>query len=141
MDEKAGKCPVMHGVGRQATFGARSNRDWWPDQLNLNVLHQHSAAANPMGAGFDYAAAFKSLDLPALKKDLVALMTDSQSWWPADYGHYGPLFVRNCPKLTGSDGEDIPVKPGMALCRCGHSKNKPFCDGSHVEAGWRDNEA
>ena len=94
MDEKAGKCPVMHGVGRQATFGARSNRDWWPDQLNLNVLHQHSAAANPMGAGFDYAAAFKSLDLPALKKDLVALMTDSQSWWPADYGHYGPLFVR-----------------------------------------------
>ncbi|MFZ1728271.1 MAG: catalase/peroxidase HPI [Albidovulum sp.] len=94
MDEIAVKCPVMHGASKQTTFGARSNRDWWPNQLNLNVLHQHSPASNPMGAAFDYAAAFKSLDLKALKKDLVALMTDSQSWWPADYGHYGPLFVR-----------------------------------------------
>ncbi len=90
--EKPGKCPVMHGVN--ATGAHRSNRDWWPNQLNLRILHQHSAASNPMGAAFNYAEAFKSLDLAALKKDLYALMTDSQDWWPADYGHYGPLFIR-----------------------------------------------
>jgi catalase-peroxidase len=74
--------------------GGTGNRDWWPNQLNLKVLHQHSALSNPLGEDFDYAAEFKSLDLPALKKDLYALMTDSQDWWPADYGHYGPLFIR-----------------------------------------------
>ncbi len=84
-----GKCPVMH-----VTSGARSNRDWWPNQLNLRVLHQHGPASNPMGEAFDYAEAFKSLDLEALKADLYALMTDSQDWWPADYGHYGPFFIR-----------------------------------------------
>jgi catalase-peroxidase len=72
----------------------RSNRDWWPDQLDLSVLHQHPERANPLGADFDYAAAFATLDVDALKQDLVALMTDSQEWWPADYGHYGPLFIR-----------------------------------------------
>jgi catalase-peroxidase len=90
----AGKCPVMHGAPKHATMGGRSNRDWWPNQLNLRILHQHSAASNPMGAGFDYAAEFKKLDLAALKQDLFALMTNSQPWWPADYGHYGPLFIR-----------------------------------------------
>jgi len=74
--------------------GGTSNRDWWPNQLNLNILHQHSSLSNPMGKEFNYAEAFKKLDLEAVKKDLYALMTDSQDWWPADYGHYGPLFIR-----------------------------------------------
>ncbi len=87
--ENAGKCPVMHGASKVSM-----NRDWWPNQLNLAVLHQHSALSNPMGEAFDYAKAFKSLDLNALIKDLQALMTDSQDWWPADFGHYGPLFIR-----------------------------------------------
>ena len=90
----AGKCPVMHSAPNNATLGAKANRDWWPNQLNLKILHQNSDLSNPMGKAFDYAEAFKSLDLAALKKDMVALMTDSQEWWPADYGHYGPLFIR-----------------------------------------------
>jgi catalase-peroxidase len=85
-DKSAGKCPVMHSSFR--------NRDWWPDQLDLQVLHHNSALSNPMGEAFDYAKEFKSLDLNALIKDLRALMTDSQSWWPADFGHYGGLFIR-----------------------------------------------
>jgi len=88
----AGKCPVMHGAGK--VKGSTANQRWWPNQLNLKVLHQNSSASNPMGADFDYASAFKSLDLDALIKDLHALMTDSQDWWPADYGHYGPFFIR-----------------------------------------------
>ena len=92
--DTAGKCPVAHGAVRHATLGARSNRDWWPNQLNLKILHQHSAAGNPMGQGFDYATAFAGLDLAAVKADLYALMTDSQPWWPADWGHYGPFFIR-----------------------------------------------
>jgi catalase-peroxidase len=88
------KCPVT-GKTRPATAGqGTSNRDWWPNQLNLQVLHQHSAKSNPMGSGFNYAAEFKKLDLQAVKKDLHALMTNSQAWWPADFGHYGPLFIR-----------------------------------------------
>ena len=90
----SGKCPVMHGVTKHTTFGVRSNRDWWPNQLNLKILHQNSALSDPMGPGFDYAEEFKKLDLAALKKDIYALMTDSQDWWPADYGHYGPFFIR-----------------------------------------------
>ncbi|WP_037314898.1 catalase/peroxidase HPI [Ruegeria halocynthiae] len=85
---KTGGCPVMHGAG------SRSNRDWWPNQLNLSILHQNTPASNPMGAEFNYAEEFKKLDLKALKEDLYALMTDSQDWWPADYGHYGGLFIR-----------------------------------------------
>jgi catalase-peroxidase len=86
------KCPV---TGRSNTaMGTRSNRDWWPNQLNLKVLHQNSALSNPMDQGFNYAEEFKSLDLEAVRQDLYALMTDSQEWWPADYGHYGPLFIR-----------------------------------------------
>ncbi|HYQ39761.1 MAG TPA: peroxidase family protein, partial [Pseudomonas sp.] len=89
------KCPFSGGAGKQPTAaGARGNADWWPNQLNLKILHQHSPQANPLGGDFDYAAEFNSLDLDAVIKDLHALMTDSQDWWPADYGHYGPLFIR-----------------------------------------------
>ena len=85
----AGKCPVM-----QTSVGGRSNRDRWPNQLNLKMLHQNSALSDPLDASFNYAEEFKKLDLEALKKDLRALMTDSQDWWPADYGHYGGFFVQ-----------------------------------------------
>ena len=88
--EKARK---SQGMGSTAG-GSMSNRDWWPRQLNLRILHQHSSKSNPMGRNFDYAKEFKKLDLAAVKKDLYALMTDSQDWWPADYGHYGGLFIR-----------------------------------------------
>ncbi|WP_281826369.1 catalase/peroxidase HPI [Jannaschia rubra] len=93
-DSSGGKCPVIHGVTLHATNRARGNRDWWPNQLNLKILHQNAPASNPMDADFDYAEAFRTLDLTAVKADLTALMTDSQDWWPADYGHYGPFFVR-----------------------------------------------
>ena len=83
------KCPMGH-----TTFGSQSNRDWWPNQLNLRILHQNPPALDPYGNAFDYAEAFRSLDLEEVKKDLTALMTDSQDWWPADYGHYGGLFIR-----------------------------------------------
>ncbi len=95
----SGKCPFHHGTvsapnaNKPAAHGT-SNRIWWPNQLSLNVLHQHPQTSNPMGAEFDYAEEFKKLDLAALKQDLYALMTDSQDWWPADFGHYGGLFVR-----------------------------------------------
>ena len=88
------QCPFHAAAGARATHGAQSNADWWPNQLNLAILHQHTPASNPMDPGFDYAEAFKTLDFPALKQDLVALMTDSQDWWPADWGHYGGLFIR-----------------------------------------------
>ncbi|WP_187972012.1 catalase/peroxidase HPI [Aquibium microcysteis] len=86
-----GKCPVAHGT---TNMSMRTNRDWWPNQLNVRMLHQNSPLSDPMGKGFDYAEEFKKLDLAALKQDLTALMTDSQDWWPADYGHYGGLFIR-----------------------------------------------
>jgi len=89
------KCPFHNGSMKPAVGGGGTrNRDWWPGQLKLNILRQHSAKSNPMGEDFNYAEAFKSLDLEAVKKDLHALMTDSQDWWPADFGHYGPLFIR-----------------------------------------------
>ena len=88
------KCPVMHGGIKHTTFGVRSNRDWWPKQLNLKILHQNSALSNPMGSAFNYAEAFKTVDLEELRQDLFALMTESKEWWPADYGHYGPFFIR-----------------------------------------------
>jgi catalase-peroxidase len=91
---RSGGCPVMHGVPSNATGAGTSNRDWWPNQLNLKMLHQHSSKSNPMGKDFTYAEEFKTLDFAALKKDLLALMTKSQDWWPADFGHYGPLFIR-----------------------------------------------
>ncbi|MCI5081491.1 MAG: catalase/peroxidase HPI [Saprospiraceae bacterium] len=89
-----GKCPFLEPAQRHTAAGAYSNADWWPNQLNLKILHQHSAESNPMGEDFDYSEAFKSLDLDAVKQDLYDLMTDSQDWWPADYGHYGPFFIR-----------------------------------------------
>ena len=88
-----GKCPVHHGH-MSTTSSGTSNRDWWPNQLNLSILHQNSPASSPMGGAFDYATEFGKLDLEELKKELFRLMTDSQDWWPADYGHYGPLFIR-----------------------------------------------
>ena len=92
---KESKCPVMHhGLSSSSAGKGTSNRDWWPNQLNLKILHQHAHNSNPMDATFDYAEEFKKLDLQALKQDLYHLMTDSQDWWPADYGHYGGLFIR-----------------------------------------------
>lgn len=95
--ENPSKCPVMGapaGPGRHTAASAMSNRDWWPDQLNLSILHQNSPKGNPMGEGFNYVEEFKKLDYSALKRDLQELMTHSQDWWPADYGNYGPLFIR-----------------------------------------------
>src|SRR5690606_15674189 len=90
------KCPFHNGTLKATGSAGRGtqNKDWWPNQLPLHILKQHSEKSNPMGPDFDYAEAFKSLDLEALKQDLKQLMTDSQDWWPADFGHYGPLFIR-----------------------------------------------
>jgi catalase-peroxidase len=96
-DKSAGKCPLNHVAG-----AGRTNRDWWPNQLRLELLHQHSSKSDPMGGGFDYAKEFNSLDYKALKKDLVRLMTDSQDWWPADFGHYGPQFIRMAWHAAGT---------------------------------------
>ncbi|GAB3887662.1 catalase/peroxidase HPI [Spirosoma agri] len=89
-----GKCPFMNGEVNKSAGGGTTNRDWWPNQLKLNILRQHSSLSDPMGESFNYADEFKSLDLAAVKKDIVDLMTTSQDWWPADYGHYGPFFIR-----------------------------------------------
>ena len=94
LNHEAGTCPFTSGVLKQAAGGGMRNRDWWPNQLKLNILRQHSCLSDPMDKSFNYAEEFKSLDLDAVKKDIFFLMTDSQDWWPADYGHYGPLFVR-----------------------------------------------
>src|SRR6201991_4932751 len=94
-DKNAGKCPVMHGK-------APRNRDWWPEHLDVGVLHATHPDADPMGKAFNYAKEFESLDLDAVIKDLTALMTDSQEWWPADYGHYGPFFIRMAWHAAGT---------------------------------------
>ena len=96
------KCPFPHGVSQHAVASAPRNADWWPNQLNLDILHQQSSKSDPMGEGFDYTEAFKQLDLDAVVADLRALMTDSQAWWPADYGHYGPLFIRMAWHAAGT---------------------------------------
>jgi catalase-peroxidase len=101
-NQSMGKCPVMHGKPTAARFSTRANNDWWPNQLNLRILSQQSAKSNPMDAGFSYAEAFKKLDLQALKNDIFGLMTVSQPWWPADYGHYGPFFVRMAWHAAGT---------------------------------------
>src|SRR4051794_20394957 len=88
------QCPVTGTRATLSAAGSRSNRDWWPEQLNLRPLRQHASLSDPMDPAFDYAKEFESLDLAAIKQDLLALMTDSQDWWPADFGHYGPLFIR-----------------------------------------------
>ena len=92
--ENEGKCPVMHGAMTSNSSSGTSNKDWWPEQLNLNILHQHDRKSDPMDEGFDYRKEFEDINYDALKKDLNDLMTDSQEWWPADYGHYGPFFIR-----------------------------------------------
>ena len=92
--ENEDKCPVMHGSLTSNSASGTSNQDWWPNQLNLNILHQHDQKSDPLAEGFDYREEFKKLDYQSLKKDLNDLMTDSQDWWPADYGHYGPFFIR-----------------------------------------------
>jgi catalase-peroxidase len=97
-----GKCPVMHGSRTKAEDRGTANKDWWPEQLNLKILHQNTSSSNPMDAEFNYAEAFTSLDLSALKQDLADLMTDSQEWWPADYGHYGPFFIRMAWHSSGT---------------------------------------
>ena len=89
-----GKCPFGFDDQKHTKMGVQSNSKWWPNQLNLKILHQNSSMTNPMGDDFNYAKEFQSLDLAKLKKDLYNLMTDSQDWWPADYGHYGPFFIR-----------------------------------------------
>ena len=93
-DKVEGKCPVMHGAMTTHSSSGTSNKDWWPNQLNLNILHQHDVKSNPMDDDYDYRKEFEKIDYDALKKDLNDLMTDSQDWWPADYGHYGPFFIR-----------------------------------------------
>ena len=100
MTEKS-KCPV-HDVPDNSAGGGTTNRDWWPGQLNINILHQHSPQSAPTDDGFNYVEEFKSLDYDALKQDLYELMTTSQDWWPADYGHYGPLFIRMAWHVAGT---------------------------------------
>src|SRR5919108_95841 len=138
-DETAGKCPVMH-----STFMGRTNRDWWPNQLNIQGLHANSPLSDPMGKEFDYAKEFKSLDLNAVIKDLHALMTDSQPWWPADFGHYGGLFIRMAWHSAGTyriaDGRGGEGHSGNVLphgderrgdsrvdCRRPHLRQDPWC--------------
>ncbi|MCY3885986.1 MAG: catalase-peroxidase, partial [Gammaproteobacteria bacterium] len=95
------QCPVAHGLGKKASSDGTTNRDWWPNQLNVNVLHQHTPESSPSN-GSDYATEFAKLDFTALKNDLYELMTTSQDWWPADYGHYGPLFIRMAWHAAGT---------------------------------------
>src|SRR3990172_4668912 len=114
MNEES-KCPVAHNP---VAGGGTTNRDWWPNQLNLRVLHQHAPLSNPMGADFNYIEEFKTLDLAAVKKDLFALMTDSQDWWPADFGHYGPLFIR---MARGGQGYPRDVRSH------GHERRRDGC--------------
>jgi catalase-peroxidase len=96
------KCPFSSGPAKNAIAGASTNADWWPNQLNVKLLNHNSPLSDPMGEEFNYTKEFKSLDLHAVVKDLHALMTDSQDWWPADYGHYGPFFIRMAWHAAGT---------------------------------------
>ena len=106
-ENSGGKCPFPHLHGTMpkpgyAAVGGPTNRDWWPNQINLRILNQNTELSDPMGRGFDYAKEFKKLDYQALKADLTALMTDSQEWWPADFGHYGGFFIRMAWHAAGT---------------------------------------
>ena len=101
-DKDSSKCPFTGGAIKFTTASHRSNRDWWPNKLNLSILRQHSSLSNPMGEDFNYAEEFKTLDLGAVKEDLSALMTDSKDWWPADFGHYGPFFYSDGVASAGT---------------------------------------
>ena len=120
-DAQGGQCPF--GLGQPAT-GAVANRAWWPNQLNLKILNRNAPQIDPMGETFDYAQAFKQLDLAAVKADLTALMTDSQDWWPADYGHYGGLFIRMAWHSAGTyriyDGRGGANSGTQRYARRGH---------------------
>ena len=122
------KDPITGLPNPQATGRGRTNRDWWPNQLNLDILHQHSSKSNPMGEDFNYAEEFKKLDYAALKKDLAALMTNSQDWWPADFGHYGPLFIRMAWHSAGT----YRIGDGRGGGGNGNQRFAPL-------AGWPDN--
>ncbi len=117
-----GKCPVLGGAHRQKATGSTANQQWWPNQLNLKMLHQNSPLIDPMGEAFDYAKEFESLDLEALTKDLDALMTTSQDWWPADYGHYGPLFIR----MTWHSAGTYRIFDGRGGARAGTQRFAPL---------------
>jgi catalase-peroxidase len=116
------KCPVMNGANGTRTARARSNRDWWPNQLNLEILHQNGPLSDPMGEEFNYAEEFKKLDLNAVKKDVEAVMTTSQDWWPADYGHYGPLFIRMAWHSAGT----YRIADGRGGAACGSQRFAPL---------------
>ncbi|MFM8914594.1 MAG: catalase-peroxidase, partial [Flammeovirgaceae bacterium] len=118
----AAKCPFHGGALQQAAGGGTTNRDWWPNQLKLNILRQHSALSNPMDPKFDYAKEFKSLNLKAVKKDIFKLMTTSQEWWPADYGHYGPLFIRMAWHSAGT----YRVSDGRGGAGAGQQRFEPL---------------
>ncbi|MAL61340.1 MAG: catalase-peroxidase, partial [Flavobacteriaceae bacterium] len=102
VNDTSAKCPFLNGEMNQTAGGGTSNREWWPNQLKLNILRQNSSLTDPMDEGYDYREEFKKLDLAAVKKDLNDLMTNSQEWWPADYGHYGPLFIRMAWHAAGT---------------------------------------
>ncbi len=117
-----GSCPVMHASARNTAAGSWSNSDWWPNQLNLQMLHQHSSLSNPLDESFNYAKEFKRLDMKALKKDLYALMNDSQDWWPADWGHYGPFFIR----MTWHSAGTYRVSDGRGGASAGTQRFAPL---------------
>ena len=115
-------CPVIHGISSSELTGSTANQNWWPNQLNLKILHQNSSLVDPMGEKFDYAAEFRTLDLEAVRQDLYALMTDSQGWWPADYGHYGPLFIRMAWHSAGT----YRIHDGRGGARSGTQRFAPL---------------
>ncbi len=127
------KCPVMNGAHRHTAAGVLSNRDWWPDQLNLQILHQNSPLSNPLGKEFNYAAEFKKLDLDALKKDIETVMTTSQDWWPADYGHYGPLFIRMAWHAAGT----YRIADGRGGAGSATQRSRPSIAGPTMSASTR----